>query len=66
VVALVGSDSKVVYEPLPADDPMQRKPDISQAKALLGWQPSIPLDDGLPRTVEYFRAIINRTGSPSI
>ncbi|NNL00239.1 MAG: SDR family oxidoreductase [Xanthomonadales bacterium] len=66
VVALVGSDSKVVYEPLPADDPMQRKPDISQAKALLGWQPTIPLDDGLPRTVEYFRAIINRTGSPSI
>ncbi len=66
VVALVGSDSKVVYEPLPADDPMQRKPDISQAKELLGWQPTIPLDDGLPRTVEYFKAIIDRTGSPSI
>ena len=66
VVALVGTDSKVVYEPLPADDPMQRKPDISQAKALLGWQPTIPLDDGLPRTVEYFRTIIDRTGSPSI
>jgi UDP-glucuronate decarboxylase len=66
VVALVGCDSKVVYEPLPADDPMQRKPDISQAKELLGWQPTIPLDDGLPRTVEYFRAIVDRTGSPSI
>ena len=58
VVALVGSDSKIVYEPLPADDPMQRKPDISQAQALLGWQPTIPLGEGLPRTVEYFRTIV--------
>ena len=58
VVALVGSDSKIVYEPLPADDPLQRKPDISQAQELLGWQPTIPLDEGLPRTVEYFRTIV--------
>ena len=58
VVALVGSDSKIVYEPLPADDPLQRKPDISQAQDLLGWQPTIPLDEGLPRTVEYFRTIV--------
>ena len=58
VVALVDADSKVVYQPLPEDDPMQRKPDISQAQALLGWQPTIPLDEGLPRTVEYFRTIV--------
>ncbi len=54
VVDLVGSGSKVVYEPLPQDDPTQRKPDITQANEVLGWQPKISLDDGLPRTVEYF------------
>lgn len=59
VVRLVGSESKVVFEPLPADDPMQRKPDISLAQALLGWQPTIPLDEGLPRTVDYFKAMVS-------
>jgi UDP-glucuronate decarboxylase len=55
VVALVDSGSKLVYEPLPQDDPTQRKPDIGQARDLLRWNPGVALDEGLPRTVEYFR-----------
>ena len=55
VVAHTGSASKIVYQPLPADDPTQRQPDIKQARAVLGWQPGISLDEGLPRTVAYFR-----------
>ena len=55
VIKLVGSSSTLIEEPLPADDPTQRKPDISFAKRALGWEPQIPLDEGLPRTIEYFR-----------
>ena len=54
VVAKTDSGSKIVYQPLPADDPTQRQPDISQAKEVLGWEPKIPLDEGLPRTIDYF------------
>jgi len=57
VVAQTGSKSKIVYQPLPQDDPMQRQPDITQAKAKLGWEPKIPLDEGLPRTIEYFQGL---------
>jgi UDP-glucuronate decarboxylase len=49
------SRSKLVYQELPPDDPRQRKPDISLAKAKLGWQPKIKLEDGLKKTIEYFR-----------
>ena len=49
------SKSKLVYKPLPGDDPKKRKPDIALAKALLGWEPKVPLDEGLARTIEYFR-----------
>ncbi len=56
VVALVGSGSEVVYQALPADDPRQRQPIIKQAREVLGWVPKISLDEGLPRTVEFFRA----------
>jgi nucleoside-diphosphate-sugar epimerase len=52
---LTGSTSPVVREPLPADDPKVRQPDITRARALLGWEPRVPLEDGLRRTVEYFR-----------
>ena len=52
VVALTGSKSEIVYKPLPSDDPKQRRPDISRAKALLGWEPKIQLKEGLLRTVE--------------
>ncbi len=49
------SKSKIVYKPLPSDDPKRRKPDIALAKALLGWEPKVPLKDGLAKTIEYFR-----------
>lgn len=55
VMAMVGSPAGVVYEELPTDDPRQRRPDISRAQELLGWQPSVPLADGLARTVAWFR-----------
>jgi dTDP-glucose 4,6-dehydratase len=55
IVALVGSRSRIVYKPLPTDDPRQRKPDITRARTLLGWEPKVPLDEGLIRTVEYFK-----------
>ena len=50
------SKSKIVYRPLPSDDPKRRKPDIALAKALLGWEPAVPLSEGLARTVDYFKA----------
>jgi nucleoside-diphosphate-sugar epimerase len=53
--ALTGSASEIVYNPLPEDDPKQRRPDISKAKMLLGWEPRVGLEDGLRETVEYFR-----------
>lgn len=56
-VELVGSDSKVVYKPLPEDDPTQRQPDITLARAKLGWEPTIQLNEGLARTIEWFRGI---------
>lgn len=58
VIRLTGSKSKIIYQPLPSDDPMQRKPDITKAKEILGWQPTIPLEEGLKPTIEYFRKTI--------
>lgn len=58
VVALTGSGSKIVYEPLPQDDPKQRRPDIGLAKSTLGWEPSVQLEDGLVRTVDYFTDVL--------
>lgn len=55
VVELVGSKSKIVYEPLPKDDPKQRRPDITKAKEILGWEPKIDRSEGLKRTLEYFK-----------
>jgi len=55
VLALTGSSAPVEYRPLPADDPVRRQPDISRARELLGWEPTVDLADGLQRTVEYFR-----------
>jgi len=57
VIDMVGSDSKIIFEPLPEDDPTQRQPDISYARAELGWEPAIALDKGLRPTVEFFRAL---------
>lgn len=55
VIKLAGSDSKIVYKPLPQDDPMQRRPMIDLAKKELDWEPTIDLEEGLARTIEYFR-----------
>lgn len=55
ITHLTGTQSKTEYEPLPQDDPKQRRPDISKAKQLLQWEPKVPLEDGLKKTIEYFR-----------
>jgi UDP-glucuronate decarboxylase len=59
VIKVCGSKSEVKYLPLPQDDPKQRKPDISRAKALLGWNPTIQLNEGLEKTVSYFKGRAN-------
>ena len=58
VIEKTGCKSKLVYMPLPSDDPLQRKPVIETAKRELDWEPTIPLDKGLDKTIEYFRSII--------
>ncbi|NLF42165.1 MAG: SDR family oxidoreductase [Bacteroidales bacterium] len=55
VINITGSKSKIVFRPLPQDDPMQRQPNISKAKSILNWSPSIALDQGLEKTIDYFR-----------
>lgn len=61
---LTGSPSKYVFKPLPQDDPTQRKPDISLAKKALGWEPVIPVKEGLKLTIEYFRQMLERGEHP--
>ena len=61
VIDLTGSSSKIEFRPLPADDPMQRKPDISLAHRKLDWQPKVALRDGLRQTIEYFEALLSET-----
>lgn len=58
VILLTGSKSKLIFKELPADDPRQRRPDIALAKEKLNWEPKISLDDGLQKTVDYFRTIV--------
>lgn len=57
ILRLTGSKSRIIHEPLPQDDPKQRQPDISKARRILGWEPKVPLDDGLRQTIEYFRNV---------
>lgn len=57
VIELVGSQSKLTYHPLPADDPTRRKPDITLAKERLGWEPKVPLAEGLQKTIDWFKTI---------
>jgi dTDP-glucose 4,6-dehydratase len=63
VLALTGSKSKIVERPLPVDDPQVRQPDIARARAELDWEPQVALDDGLRRTIEYFRGVVAREGT---
>jgi dTDP-glucose 4,6-dehydratase len=55
IITMTGSTSKIVYRPLPTDDPKQRRPDITRARTLLGWEPKVQLEEGLTKTIEYFR-----------
>ena len=59
VIQLTGSKSKLVFMPLPTDDPKQRQPDITLAKENLGWQPKVNLEDGLKETINYFKKLLN-------
>jgi dTDP-glucose 4,6-dehydratase len=61
IIEMTGSTSRIIYKPLPTDDPKVRQPDITRARTLLGWEPQVPLEQGLGRTIEYFKEKI--TGS---
>jgi dTDP-glucose 4,6-dehydratase len=58
VVELTGTSARVITQPLPQDDPKVRKPDITRARTMLGWEPKVPLREGLVRTIEYFRGLL--------
>jgi UDP-glucuronate decarboxylase len=58
IIELTNSSSKIVFRPLPLDDPMQRKPDIARAKELLRWEPKIDLETGLNETISYFKNLV--------
>ena len=58
IIKLTGSNSRIVYNELPGDDPLQRKPDLGVASQMLGWKPSVMLGDGLPITIDYFKEVI--------
>jgi UDP-glucuronate decarboxylase len=64
VIALTGSRSRIVHRPLPQDDPLQRCPDITLARSVLDWTPTVDLDTGLGRTTEYFRTMLAGAGQP--
>jgi dTDP-glucose 4,6-dehydratase len=63
VIAVSGSASTIQYEPLPQDDPKQRRPDISKARRLLGWNPRVDLESGLKLSLDYFKAAVQQTSS---
>jgi dTDP-glucose 4,6-dehydratase len=58
IVRMAGSKSKIEHRELPVDDPKQRQPDIARARKLLGWEPEVPLEEGLKRTLDYFRSVV--------
>ena len=61
IIEMTGSRSRIVYKPLPTDDPKVRRPDITKAKTLLGWEPRVPLREGLTKAIPYFEEML-RTG----
>jgi UDP-glucuronate decarboxylase len=61
VIHLTKSSSQIVFQPLPADDPSQRRPNIAKAHSLLEWTPSVDLEEGLTRTIAYFSTLIDKT-----
>jgi dTDP-glucose 4,6-dehydratase len=62
IIRLLGSSSRLVHQPLPVDDPKQRRPDITRARTILKWEPKVPLEEGLLKTVEYFRSRLAQGG----
>jgi len=64
VTRLINPDSKVTFKPLPVDDPKTRQPDISSARKYLGWEPTVPLEDGLVSTIKYFRELLGLAEKP--
>ena len=66
VLKVTGSSSKIVYHPLPQDDPTQRQPDISKAKRLFGWEPKIDLETGLRLSLEYFSSVVDAEKAPEL
>jgi UDP-glucuronate decarboxylase len=62
IIALTGSQSAIVHEELPADDPVRRRPDITLARERLGWEPKVPLEEGLRHTIDYFRTLLAEEG----
>jgi dTDP-glucose 4,6-dehydratase len=65
VIRAVGSRSRIVYRPLPQDDPKQRRPDITRAQNLLKWTPQVPLAEGLEKTIEWFRSRLGARSKPA-
>ena len=57
IIKLTGTNQKVIYKPLPVDDPLQRKPDITKAKEILNWEPKVSRSEGMKLTYEYFRSL---------
>ena len=64
IIKLTGSNSEIIYKPLPQDDPVRRRPDISLAKQVLGWQPKVTLEEGLPKVIEYFIPLAQKHCAP--
>jgi UDP-glucuronate decarboxylase len=64
IIRLTGSSSRIIFKPRPADDPARRKPDISLARKALGWQPHVNLEEGLVKTISYFREQIPNQPPP--
>lgn len=60
ILRLTGSKSELVFRPLPADDPTQRQPDITKARAVLNWEPKVQLEDGLKETIAYFKMVLSK------
>ena len=60
ILKITGATSTIIHKPLPQDDPKRRRPDITKARNLLGWEPKVPLEEGLKHTVEYFRPLVGR------
>jgi dTDP-glucose 4,6-dehydratase len=57
IIKLTGTDQKIIYKPLPKDDPMQRQPDITKAREILGWEPKVGREEGMRKTFEYFKTL---------